>query len=125
VRSGARSLHMNYEGQRVTAVSFDLATPAGIVAYKLPLRIDPVFERLQQARPPENRARSAERDRAQAERTAWRLLVWWLKAQFGIIDMGMVENSEVFTPYMLGAHGLTLYEGQIRPKMLSEAKEKP
>jgi hypothetical protein len=36
----------------------------------------------------------------------------------------MVENAEVFTPYMLGAHGLTLYEAQIRPKMLAEGKEK-
>jgi hypothetical protein len=81
VRSGARSLRMDYEGQRVCGVSFDLLTPAGVIPYKLPLRIDPVFQRLQKARPPGNRVNSAERDRAQAERTAWRLLVWWLKAR--------------------------------------------
>lgn len=56
---------------------------------KRPINIDPVQKRLKS------------RDRSQAERTAWRLVLRWVQAQLAMIETGMVSAPEVFYPYTL------------------------
>ena len=62
---------------------------------------------------------------AQAERTAWRNIHWWLKVQLTMIALRMVEVSEVFLPYMLVAEQETLYQRLVSGgfKALAAGKE--
>lgn len=49
----------------------------------------------------EGRIRSGFVTRAQAERTAWRIVLSWVEAQIAIVESGMVSMEEVFLLYLL------------------------
>lgn len=92
---------------------------AMVVPYKLPVRIEPVFQYLQNRRADAwSKNNYAERDRNKAERIAWRQLFWWLKSQMALIQLGMSEPAEVLMPYAIGAGGETMFEAY-RGKLLA------
>jgi hypothetical protein len=113
VKSGARQLSMQYdEKQKLTGVTFILLTAYGPVSFALPVRVEPIFNILNGRRKYSyDRSNMAEKDRAQAERVAWRQLLRWVQAQLAMIDCGMVKGEEVFLPYLVHAgSGQTLFE---------------
>lgn len=117
MKSGARQISMDYgEGGRLTGLRFALLVESLPVTFALPVRVDPVFKIINDRRPTNrcargNRADSAEKDRAQAERVAWRQLLRWVQAQLAMIETGMVQPQEVFLPYLVHAgSGQTLFE---------------
>lgn len=103
-RHGARSISVGYgdKGQPI-ALAFDLRTPAGTAAYRLPCRAEAVHLLL---RNEERRYRTTEH----ANNVAWRIVKDWTEAQLAIIEAGMVEMGEVFLPYMLVGEGMTMFE---------------
>jgi hypothetical protein len=95
-------------------------------AFQLPVRIDPVFKILNgRRRSAYERQESAGKDRAQAERVAWRQLYRWAQAQLALVDAGMAAAREIFLPYLLDHEGRTVYEifEEKRFKALPPAKE--
>lgn len=124
VASGARQIAMDYdEAGRLAGLSFILATPAGPVPFKLPVRTEPIYRifwgrrnvnRLPWRKEDQDKLKAA--DRAQAERVAWRQLLRWIQAQLAMIDTGMVQSAEVFLPYMQSQDGRTLFEHMAETK---------
>ena len=67
------------------------------VLFDMPVRIEPIAKLI--------------RDRAQAERVAWRQLLRWVQAQNAMIETGMVQAVEVYLPYVVvHSSGQTLFQ---------------
>jgi hypothetical protein len=123
VRAGAVAINQELANGTVTGLSFVIPHGNGRIPYKLPVRTEPVFQRINKRRVPYgqfSRTAMVAKDREQAERIAWRQLFWWLKSQLALIDLGMVQSSEVLMPYMLGSDGRTFFEIH-GPKLLEAA----
>lgn len=120
VSHGARQIAMEYNDKKeVVGLQFLLMVCGQPQPFKLPARIDPVFKILNgRRRFSHERALNAVKDRSQATRVAWRQVLRWVQAQMAMIDTGMVEAHEVFSPYWLNQNGQTLFE------VLSESKFK-
>lgn len=118
VLRGIRALQVGfrYSGDAVDGVHFSLALPGfpGPVAFDLPARVEPLFQRMKKA---------GMHDRKQAERVAWRQVLRWVEVQAAMIEVGMAEPGEVFMPYAIGANGRTIYQlfAESGAKMLGAA----
>ena len=115
VRAGAMAISTNYRADRsIESLSFVIPVSGGRIPYLLPIRVDPVFERLWKRRVRKGWGPAHEKlkaqDREQAGRIAWRQMFWWLKSQLALIDLGMVRAEEVLMPYMLANDGRTFFE---------------
>lgn len=102
---GARRIAQDYDNGKVIAVCFEIDTPFGIHAVRLPANADKVLLVLQ-------KQRVSGANYAQAEMTAWRIVKDWIDAQMAILESEMVTMSEIFFPYMLNnpATGETVYQ---------------
>jgi hypothetical protein len=49
-------------------------------------------------------------NRAQAVRTAWRIVKDWVEAQMALVETQMVTTQQVFLPYAIMKDGRTLTE---------------
>jgi hypothetical protein len=118
VQAGAVAINQELDGGRVTGLSFVIRVPDGQLPFRLPVRVDPVFQKLNGRRNHWDQTKHKAKDREQAERVAWRQLYWWMKSQLALIDLGMVQAAEVLLPYMLGRDGRTFFETH-GPKLLA------
>jgi len=114
VTAGACHIAMDYdEGGKITGLHFMLIVNSLPFPFKLPVRTK-ALQRIfadRRRRTMGSRAHEFEAaDREQAERVAWRQLLRWIQAQFAMVDAGMVETREVFSPYLLDPSGKTLFE---------------
>ena len=103
------------EEQPVADVRFAIPAEAGgFYAYRLRVRVpDPgPLRKVDQYSHKERVATAAEirEHRATTERQIWRLVFWWLKAQFEAADAGLVALEEALLPWMELADGSTVYE---------------
>jgi hypothetical protein len=111
VASGARSIAMDYgERGKIIGMHFVLMVRGVPHPFKMPIRTEPVFQILNGRRKSWDRSASAEKDREQAERVAWRQLLRWVQVQMAMVDCGMAQAREVFAPYLLHPTGMTLFE---------------
>ena len=53
------------------------------------------------------------------QRTAWRNVMYWIKAQLALVEIGMFDVTEVFLPYMLMDGQETLYNRMLTQGMLA------
>lgn len=110
-QAGAVRIMQTYDGfGGVTGLTFALDIDGQQWPFSVPARIEPVFEILQSKRPPRTREKNEERDRQQAVRVAWRMILRWLEAQIALIETGMVKTQEVFLPYLRVKGGQTMFE---------------
>jgi len=56
------------------------------------------------------RTRIEEERKAQAIRTAWRIIHTWVKAQLALVEVNMVTVPQIFLPYAIMKDGRTLSE---------------
>ena len=124
IQSGASAIRQDLKEKRIVGLSFTLEVNGESVPFSLPVRVEPVFVRLQKKLSPRNRAKNAQSQLQQAERVAWRQLLRWIQAQVALIDTGMVDPQEVFMPYIQTGANQTLYEklasGQLGRLQLQE-----
>lgn len=80
----------------------------GFYAYRLRVRV--VVTDADLKRRPHQRTQTVKEVEAQKERQIWRLVFWWLKAQFEAADAGLVSIEEAFLPWMELPDGRTTYE---------------
>ncbi len=110
---GATHVMKTLEAGQIKALSFKHED----MAFQLPANVDAIYQLLLTKR---RGSRYWEPDQSvkehlheQAERCAWRNVMFWVKAQLALVEIGMVTVHEVFLPYMLsdGAEGeeVTLY----------------
>ena len=113
---GAKSILSNYDGEgKIESLSFMVDTPHGNIAIRLPCNPEPVFEILEQQH--KEKIISAKFvNKHQAIRVAWRIMLYWIKAQMAILETEMVKMEQVFLPYMTMQDGRTLYEKMINSK---------
>lgn len=113
---GAKSILSNYDGDgKIESLSFMVSTPHGDMAIQLPCNPEPVYKILKQQY--EEKIISARFvNEHQALRVAWRIILYWVKAQMAILETEMVKIEQVFLPYMTMKDGRTLYEKMIDSK---------
>lgn len=120
VAHDANSIRQDFKGGRLTAISFQLDTPAGPAAFRLPANSEAVYLVLCRQLPAwkaaegckgysQSAAKSVKAHREQAERVAWRILKDWIEAQMAIRESEMVSMEEIFLPYLIVRDGKTLY----------------
>lgn len=106
VQAGATAITQQYGDKRdLTGVSFSLQRGARHFEYVLPVRTEPVFKIINGRRQGKwgshSQVSMAEKDQAQAKRTAWRIIYRWVQAQVAMVETGMVDTQEVFLPYLM------------------------
>ncbi len=101
----------------ITALSFKIEVPQGIIGIKLPVNQDSVLKILRMQKIKNNAIKATNE---QAERTAWRNIKDWIDAQMALIETEMVTIDEVFLPYILDKNGKTLYESFKQNQLLLE-----
>lgn len=103
VKHGAKKILQEYDDNgRMQAVSFQINTPVGMQAVRLPANVESVQRVLAKQK--------VKCDYEQAERVAWRIVKDWIEAQMAILESEMVTMDEIFMPYMIDRNGNTMYE---------------
>ena len=115
-KHGCQTIGKEYESERIKMIYFQIATADGTMPFKLPVNVGPIdtlmitekttMRKYAHFVPTDTMAKVY----AQAERTAWRIIAWWLKSQLALIQLGMVSTVEVFLPYMLVDEKQTFFE---------------
>lgn len=109
-RAGAQKIMVDYLDGKPTAVSFALSGPNGqIRGFTLPAAVDGTMRVFAKQR--------VNKDREQAERTAWRNVRDWVLAQCALIECCDVPIDEVFLPYLTDRSGRTLYQAYTSGKL--------
>lgn len=105
-KGGASAIMANYDKEgNIIALSFQLTTDEGTVAFKLPTAWQPVLETLKR----QGVSRNLQTPE-QALRVAWRITKDWVAAQLAIIETRMVTTTQVFLPYAITRNGQTVFE---------------
>lgn len=108
--SGCSGVMTTYENKDVSAISFQITLGDKYIAFKLPCRWKPIYNKLF-LRIKRARTGKIEDLENQAKRVAWRQLLRWVEAQLALVDTDMVTITEVFLPYIqVNLAGKTLYE---------------
>jgi len=109
---GAKSILIKYaDDNTAEALAFQISTPHGELAIRLPIDPDAVLKILQRQHSlGKLRSHQAIADRAQAVRVAWRIVKDWVEAQMAILETEMVKMEQIFLPYVIIKEGKTLYE---------------
>jgi hypothetical protein len=111
VQAKATSILTEYEDGEIRAVMFKIRAQGGQeLPFRLPAKVDEAYRVMYGKRTPDQVRRYGEGWRRQAQRTAWRILLTWVKAQLSIIELEMAKPEEVFLPYLLVAERRTLFE---------------
>lgn len=117
-KHGCEKIGKTFESGRIKAIYFQIATSDATMPFTLPVNVEPIYQMLY-----DKRRGSAQfpwggqelkvleqRLHDQAERTAWRIIWHWLKAQLALIQTQMVNVAQVFLAYMLVSENETLYQ---------------
>jgi len=104
-KGGAASVSTMFETGKPVGIGFSLRTPHGDRHFELPVNVDGVMAALKADR----RTSARQRERAQAERTAWRVTKDWIAAQVALVEAQMATLDEVMLPYLMVDAGRTLY----------------
>lgn len=119
-KKGANTVSQEYTEGVISGVSFVFpvggipihftlpANEAGVQAYMLREAISkqPSWKRDLSSLPKERQASI----KAQARRTAWRILKDWIEAQVALVESQQADMGQVFMPYANHTSGRTMYE---------------
>lgn len=113
-QSGATHISKSYDENktgRPIGMIFQINVNNLPMIFKLPSKTENVFNYLikQYKRPPTKS--QLETIRAQADRTAWKILSDWIDIQVSLIELDQAEATEIFLPYAFdGRTNQTLFE---------------
>jgi hypothetical protein len=109
-KHGATEIMSSFSNGTMIGLTFIINTKHGDMAFKLPANIDKVYSILIEGSYLSYREEVKVRVHKQAERTAWRILKDWVRAQIALIQTEQVEIQQVFLPYLQLNNGKTLYQ---------------
>lgn len=100
-RAGASGVMKEYQAGELSALTFRLTLPDSgrPVAIRLPVNPDAVFRELAKSLKRQNPSTLANA-KAQARRTAWKLMQDWVEVQISLIQMQQADFMQVFLPYV-------------------------
>lgn len=110
---GVNKIMIEYRDARPTSVAFEAQTEFGPRSFALPVDVDAMHQLLiaeKRAGRLPGISEPVARDRAQAERVAWRVMAEWLRAQMTLIASRMATLDQVMLPYLVVGGGRSLYE---------------
>ena len=114
-KHGASKIMIDYDNGTPVAVSFQIMTPYGVQACRLPANAAGATKAM--------REDGVKADDAQGCRVAWRICKDWIEAQMAFIKARQAELSQVFLPYTVNHDGATVYElYQQQRLMLTDAE---
>jgi hypothetical protein len=103
----AQAVLCEYDDDAVMcAMSFRIATPHGLLFFRLPANTNGVYKALLNDSKVPRKLQTKE----QAAKVSWRILKDWVEAQLAIVDAEMADMTEVFLPYAQNENGLTVYQ---------------
>ena len=107
----ATSILTEYEDGELRAIMFKIRIQHGQeLPFRLPANVAEAYRVLYGTRQPDQERRYGASWRRQAQRTAWRILLTWVKAQLSLIELEMAKPEEVFLPYLLVGNNRTLFQ---------------
>lgn len=109
MKHGAKSIMKNYDGERITALSFLLDNGKAQIPVRMPAKIEECLRVLKSEKKSSPRS-NIKATPEQAERVAWRILKDWTEAQMALLDIEMAKAEEVFMPYIVDKTGQTLFD---------------
>lgn len=98
VAIGARSILKDYDQGKVGAIRFNLKVEWGEMFIVLPANVQRVAELFLKQKQGATEKQKVQL-RAQAERTAWKLMEDWVRVQYSLIQLRQAEAAQVFMPY--------------------------
>ena len=102
---GARKFLTSYnERGEIEGVSFTVWTKDREVPFKLPVNYRAIFQLFKE------RKTKYGGDVHQAKRVAWRQVLRWIEAQLALVQLEMVDITEIFLPYLMVSDNTTLYQ---------------
>lgn len=104
---GAGAILFEFEGCKISAVSFKYKVENKEIAFRLPCRWQSLETVLRQS---QKNPKSGDTYETWARRVAWRQVLRWVEAQFALVETGMVKVYEVFLPYAQTKSGRTIFE---------------
>jgi len=103
----AQAVLCEYDDDAVMcAMSFRIATPHGMIFFRLPANMQGVYKALMN----DDKVPKKLKSKDQAAKVAWRILKDWVEAQLAIVDAEMADMTEVFLPYAQNNDGITVYK---------------
>jgi len=111
----AKSILIDYDDGKIIALSFKVETVKGTIGIRLPCNHEPVFKVLKQQYN-NGKIPSKFATIEQAYRVAWRIVLYWIKAQMAILETEMVSMDEIFLPYIITNDGRILYQRMLDEK---------
>jgi len=119
---GAKAVLLEFDGKKVSAVSFQYTVNGRDIPFRLPCRWEFIEQMLK-----DNGRRPRYDDTLElwARRVAWRQILRWVQAQLALVETSMVKIQEVFLPYVVTHSGQTIYELQEKKNfgLLGSGKE--
>lgn len=99
VEAGATDISKKYTDGVCTSITFRMMVNQVPLFFQLPAKVDACFKVLwgEVKRP---KADTRQRTRAQAERTAWKIVSDWVEIQLSMIQLEQAEAMQVFLPYV-------------------------
>jgi hypothetical protein len=111
VKAHATSILAEYDHGAIKAIMFKIKGKNGQeLPFRLPAKVDEAYRVMYGDRDPVQEQRYGKGWREQARRTAWRILLTWVKAQLALIELELAKPEEVFLPYLLVKGNKTLFE---------------
>ena len=103
----AQAVLCEYDDDAVmSAMSFRINTPHGVIMFRLPANTKGVLKSLKR----DSKVPKKLKTKEQAAKVAWRVLKDWIEAQLAIVEAEMADLTEVFLPYAQSSDGKTLYQ---------------
>ena len=112
-QAGATRINTTYENGKAVGIDFSVTLDGMNMSFRLPIYPEKVLDAMRADGKKRRRSihgAGSERIAEQAERTAWRVALEWLRAQLAYMASGQVQAQEVFLPYLVTPNGETLYK---------------
>ena len=123
VKAGAIKIIEDYDRSgSLTGLYFVLQLKDGTqVPFRIPAQIEAIRRRFRTG----HKLTSEEKIKAQAERTAWKILSDWVDIQLTLIELEQVDPLEVFLAYVYDQHKNQTFFEKIKNNDFKELTYKP
>lgn len=108
VKIGVTHIEKSYEDGIPVSIIFSIMIPKKI-SFKIPANIEAAYDIIKNI--PGYKGKNSEWLKAQAQRTAWKLVFNWIEVQVAMVQLRQADAMQVFLPYVYDVvDGRTFYE---------------
>jgi hypothetical protein len=113
-KHGLKKFMFDYEDGEMTGCIFTIQYHDKEIPIRLPIKWEPLWVMAQRGET--KYAKTLE----QVKRVAWRQVLRWIESQLALVELDMVEMTEVFLPYIMINPKTTMYQKFVKdgPKLL-------